>query len=112
MIVFNTSSWHYKLVLYVFGKNFFTEKDTVDFDRYGKDREIIWTRKPKVVNFCPYCRGVLAAFWMIPFVFIWRKFPHKKKELTHDEIMKRIKAFFEYIKFRDGNEPFNGVKNF
>jgi len=90
VIVFNTSAWHYKLVMYVFGKNFFTEQDNVDLEQYEKDRTIVWTRKPKVVNFCPYCRGVLAAFWFIPFVYLWRKIPHKKRELTHKEIIKRM----------------------
>lgn len=92
MIVFNTGSWHFKLVMYVFGNNFFTEQDYIDLDKYDKGGEIVWTRKPKVVNFCPYCRAVVGAAWMIPFVFVWRLFPHKeKKQLTRGQIMRRMK---------------------
>ena len=36
MLLYHTDSWHYLLVLYVLGKNFFTEKDTVDIS--DKDR--------------------------------------------------------------------------
>ena len=54
MIHFNDNSWHYRLVLYVFGKNFFTERDTIDADIFDKTNNIVWTRKPKLVNFCHY----------------------------------------------------------
>ncbi|KKK55558.1 hypothetical protein LCGC14_3073370, partial [marine sediment metagenome] len=36
MLQFDTTSWHYRLVMYVFGENFFTEKDTLDFDAADK----------------------------------------------------------------------------
>lgn len=92
MLHFNTQSWHYRLVLYVFGVNFFTENDTIDMAEYRKSAKIIWTRKPKVINFCPYCRGILYGTISLPFVYVWRKFPHKEtKELTHEETMKRLK---------------------
>jgi hypothetical protein len=90
MLQFNTDSWHYRLVLYVFGKNFFTEQDTLDFDECEKTGTLVWIRKPKVVNFCPYCRGVLWSTLSLPFVYVWRLFPHKKKTLTHEETMKRL----------------------
>ncbi len=93
MLHFNDNSWHYHLVLYVFGKNFFTEKDTIDMDIYHKTKDIIWTRKPKVVNFCPYCRGILWSALSLPFVYVWRIiFPHDPtKEMTHAQTMRRMK---------------------
>ncbi len=93
MIHFNDDSWHYKLVLYVFGKNFFTERDTIDMDIYDKTKDIVWSRKPKVVNFCPYCRGVLWSALSLPFVYVWRSFfPHDPtKVMTHAETMRRMK---------------------
>ena len=92
MYVFDTSSWHYKFVLYVLGKNFFTEKDTINLDESEKKNTIIWSRKPRVVNFCPYCRAVFYSVIAFLFVWIWRQLPHKpKKEKTHAEIMKSMK---------------------
>lgn len=92
MLHFNTQSWHYRLVLYVFGKNFFLERDTVDYEATEKKRELVWTKKPKVINFCPYCRGVLWSTISLPFVFVWRLYPHKPaEERTHEEVMKRMK---------------------
>ena len=92
MLLYHTNSWHYLLVLYVLGKNFFTEKDTIDFDASHKTQTIIWTRKPRVVNFCPYCRAVLYSSMVLPFIWIWRLYPHKpKKEKSHEEIMKSMR---------------------
>jgi len=102
MLQFNTDSWHYKLVMYVFGENFFTEKDTLDFDASEKIGTLVWTRKPKVVNFCPYCRGVLWSTLSLPFVYVWRLFPHKKKTFTHEETMKRITRRGNIIKIMAG----------
>jgi len=90
MLQYNTTSWHFRLVLYVFGKNFFTERDSIDYDATEKTNTLVWTRKPKIVNFCPYCRGILWSALSLPFVFVWRLFPHKKKQLTHEETMKRL----------------------
>lgn len=102
MIHFNDNSWHYRLVLYIFGKNFFIEKDGLDFDAMDKmyDSKIpteyykmIYKTKPKVVNFCPYCRGVLWSALSLPFVYVWRIFfPHDPTKVrTHAETMKRMK---------------------
>ncbi len=102
MIHFNDKSWHYRLVLYIFGKNFFIEKDGLDFDAMNKmyDSKIpteyykmIYKTKPKVVNFCPYCRGVLWSALSLPFVYVWRIFfPHDPtKERTHAQTMRRMK---------------------
>lgn len=92
MLHYDTLSWHYQLVLYVFGKNFFLERDHIDFDASEKANAIIWTKKPKVVNLCPYCRGVLWSVLSLPFVYVWRLFPHKPtKEMTHEQTMRRMK---------------------
>ena len=92
MLLYHTDSWHYLLVLYVLGKNFFTERDTIDYDKTNKTNTIVWTRKPRVINFCPYCRAVLWGVMAFPFVSIWRLFPHKpKKEKSHEEIMKGMR---------------------
>lgn len=46
--------------------------------------------KPRTVNFCPYCRAVVAAVVTLLFVWLWRRFPHKEKkqrsraEITRD----------------------------
>lgn len=99
MLHFNTQSWHYRLVLYVFGKNFFLERDTIDLDEFKKTNRIIWTKKPKIINFCPYCRGVLYSAISLPFVYIWRLLPHKeRKELSHEETKARMKRRGLWIK--------------
>lgn len=92
MLQYNVTSWHFRLVMYVFGKNFFTEPDTIDLEATEKAMKLVYTRRPKVVNFCPYCRAVLCGTISIPFVYLWRKLPHKpKKEKTHAEIMKSMR---------------------
>lgn len=80
MLQFNTDSWHYRLVLYVFGDSFFTEKDKIDFDATNKTHQMVWTRKPRVVNFCPYCRAVVASITLLPIAWIKRKLPRKEKK--------------------------------
>ncbi len=106
MLQFDTTSWHYRLVLYGFGVNFFTEKDNIDFDETEKTNKVVWTRKPKVVNFCPYCRGVLWSVLSLPFVYVWRLFPHKKKVLTHEETMKRLNRRGNIMKSVGGSIQF------
>jgi len=88
MIQFNTDSWHFRLVMYVFGNSFFTERDSIDFDATEKTKEIVWTTKPKVVNFCPYCRAVVAAITLLPFALIKRKIPRKEKKHKPFDIKK------------------------
>lgn len=52
-----------------------------------EDFELIWKKKPRTVNFCPYCRAVVAAAVTVPFVYLWRKYPHKPKpKKTREEI--------------------------
>jgi len=101
MLLYNISSWHYQLVLYVFTKNFFLDTTELDFkamesqyDPITKkdDFKIIYKSKPKTINFCPYCRAVVAAIASAPFVYLWRLYPHKPKpQKTHAEIMKNIR---------------------
>jgi len=100
MLLYNADSWHYNLVLYVFTKNFFLDTTELDFkamesqyDTQTKEDnfKIIYKSKPKTINFCPYCRAVVAAIASAPFVYLWRLYPHKEKpRKTHAEIMKNI----------------------
>ena len=80
MIVFNTSSWHYRIVIFVFGDSFFTEVDSIDDEQTMKLKKVVWTRKPKVINLCPYCRGVLCAILFAPFVFVLSLIPGRKNK--------------------------------
>ncbi len=109
MFVFDTSSWHYNLVLYVFGKTFFFNK-TVDSKKiikkiesleekarkehpnddhaienvlrsnYLYDDEEIYAYSPKSINFCPYCRAVLWSVLLFPFAAILKLIPKRKKK--------------------------------
>ena len=93
-IVYSTNSWHYRLIVYIFSPEFFLETDGFDYQamdsvNMDKDFKIIYKKKPKTVNLCPYCRAVVGAVIMLPFIILWRLFPHKKTIRTHKEIMKR-----------------------
>lgn len=93
-IVYSTSSWHYRLIVYIFSAEFFLETDGFDYQAMEsidmeKHFTIIYKKKPRTVNLCPYCRAVVGAAIMLPFIILWRLFPHKKKIYTHKEIMKR-----------------------
>jgi len=100
MLLYNTNSWHYRLVLYIFSNDFFMETAGLDYKAMDSqctsqsksdEFEFIYIKKQKVVNFCPYCRAVLAAITSLPFVYLWRLYPHKPKpKKTHVEIMKSI----------------------
>ena len=100
MLLYYTNSWHYLLVLYVFTKEFFMMTDGFDFkamdNQYNhqtktEDFKLIYKKKTRIVNFCPYCRAVLAASLMLPFVYLWRLYPHKPKpKKTHAQIMKSL----------------------
>ena len=80
MIVFNNNSWHYKLVLFVFGDSFFTEKDEINFDATVKKKKVVWITKPRVVNFCPYCRAVVMSVVFLPFAWLLKKLPKRKQK--------------------------------
>jgi len=53
--------------------------------------KFIYKKKAKTINFCPYCRAVVAAITCLPFVYLWRLYPHKPKpKKTHAETMKSM----------------------
>lgn len=79
MIQFNTNSWHYRIVMYVFGDSFFTVKE-LDLQKSIKQLGAIYTKTPKIVNFCPYCRAVVMGIILFPFAFIVKLFPKRKKK--------------------------------
>jgi len=98
MLLYHTNSWHYRLVLYIFTKKFFLETDGLDYEamesqydpqtKQEREFKFIYKEKTKTINFCPYCRAVVAAIASVPFVYLWRLYPHKPKpERTHKEIM-------------------------
>jgi len=113
MFLFNTNSWHFKLVNYVFGDSLFVEKK-LDMDatikkiseeetkfhnkwrnahtdeikkQYDllkqKRTSMIYKSIPKVVNLCPYLRALVAAFTLFPFAIIAKRIP-KRKERPFD----------------------------
>ena len=96
-IIFDKNSWHYRLIVYIFTTDFFIETDGIDIRameavNMEKDFRIVYKKKPKTVNLCPYCRAIVGAVIMFPFIVLWRLFPHKPKpKKTHAEIMKRSK---------------------
>lgn len=102
-ILSNTSSWHYRLIVYVFTSEFFLEADGIDIKAMDavnmeKDFKIIYKKKPKTVNLCPYCRAVVGVVIMFPFIILWRLLPHKKKIYTHQEIMKRSQKHSKIVR--------------
>ena len=110
MFVFNTKSWHYKLVNYVFGDSLFVEKEfdmdaTIkivaeeetrfyskwrnlssdelkkQYDLFKQKRtKLIYKSIPKVVNLCPYMRAVIAAVTLFPFAIIAKRIPKRKEK--------------------------------
>ena len=109
MFVFNTSSWHFKLVLYVFGKSFFFKKQMDDkklrekiksieeiarrkypnndeeltkaiFSVKFHEDENLFTYVPKPLNFCPYCRAVVWSIVLFPFVVLSKLIPRREKK--------------------------------
>jgi len=88
-IISSNRAWHYRLITYVFSSEFFLETDGFDLKAMDATRTIIYKKKPRTVNLCPYCRAVVGAVIIYPFVVLWRLFPHKEKKRTHAEIMKR-----------------------
>jgi len=93
-IISSNDSWHYRLIVYVFSSEFFLEVDGIDIQamesvNMEKDFKIIYKKKPRTVNLCPYCRAIVGAVIMFPFIVLYRLFPHKKKIRTRQEIMRR-----------------------
>jgi len=98
MLLYSTDSWHYKIILYVFSKEFFLETDKLDFEAMdaqqesGDEFKFIYKMKPRTVNFCPYCRAVVAGITSLPFVYMWRLYPHKPKpKKTQKQILASIR---------------------
>ena len=59
--------------------------------RIEPDFKFIYKKKPKTVNLCPYCRALVGAVITLPFLYLWRLFPHKeKKSWNREESMKRM----------------------
>jgi len=82
------------LVAFVFTPEFFIETDGIDMEamqllNMEKDFKIIYKKKPRVVNLCPYCRAIVGATILFPFVVLWRLFPHAKKVESHHEIIRK-----------------------
>ena len=92
MLIFDNKAWHYRLILWTFGENFFTEIDWNEtFKASEAVSELKYVRKPKTVNFCPYCRALVGSVISLPALYLWRKLPHKPKpKRTHAEIMKSL----------------------
>jgi len=108
-LVFNKKAWHYRLILWTFGENFFLDTSELDWKAIKeidstKLMDMTWENyprieKPKTVNLCPYCRAVVASTVLLPLVFLWRLFPHKKKERSHAEIMKRSEKTSKIVRY-------------
>lgn len=121
MLQYNTSSWHYRLVLYVYGKWFFSDKyidhsmirNDEDFYKMIQSPDTFSKGKPKQVNFCPYCRAVLASIFLLPFSIVYKQIPKRKsKKLSWDERKKRMDRNSKIIRAALGS--FNiglGLKN-
>ncbi len=109
VLQFNTTSWHFRLVRYVFGESFFVEKrfdvdatvkkiekeetefhskwrnaDNTEFhkqyDLFKEKRSgMVYKSIPKVVNLCPYMRAVVSAVILFPFAIIAKRLPKRKQ---------------------------------
>ena len=109
MLLYHTDSWHYRLVLYIFTKEFFLETVGIDYEamesqydpqaKQEKEFKMIYKKKTKTINFCPYCRAIVAAIASVPFVYLWRLYPHKPKpKKTHEEVMKGMRRRSQNVK--------------
>lgn len=110
MLQFNTSSWHFNLVKYVFGDSLFVEKRfdvdatvkqiekeetefhmkwrNVDSDERKRQYEIFRQKRramvyksiPKIVNLCPYLRALVSAVILFPFAVIAKRLPKREQK--------------------------------
>lgn len=101
MLVFDNMSWHYKLILYSWGENFFLDTSEIDWKKLesipgDNIKNMSWIEfpkisKPKTVNLCPYLRALVGSIIALPFVWLYRKFPRiPHKPRTHIEVMKSM----------------------
>jgi len=109
MLLYHTDAWHYRLVLYIFTKEFFLETVGIDYEamesqydpqtKQEKEFKMIYKKKTKTINFCPYCRAIVAAIASVPFVYLWRLYPHKPKpKKSHAEVMKGMRRRSQKVK--------------
>ncbi len=106
------------LVKYVFTSEFFLTIDGIDAKAMDsidmeKDFRIIYKKKPKTINLCPYCRAIIASIVSLPFVYLWRKIhKNQNKPKTHAQIMKSMERRGHIIRLIGGgiNIAF-GIKN-
>jgi len=103
VIISSNRAWHYRLITYVFSSEFFLEIDGIDYKAMDsvnmeKKFKIIFKKKSRTVNLCPYCRAVVGAAIIFPFVILWRLFPHKEKKRTHEEILKRAQKTSKIVR--------------
>jgi len=105
MFVFNTNSWHFKLVMYVFGDSFFSTREldldaTIKKIEFTPAKRLDWNKSainndkpdnveldslvyksiPKIVNLCPYCRAVVYCIPLVPFAFLAKRIPKREKK--------------------------------
>lgn len=102
-LIFNKNSWHYHLILYIYGENFFLQTTGLDLRAMEtqfkpEDFAIIYKTIPKTVNLCPYCRAVVGGIILFPFVWLKRRLPYTPKKLTHLEAIKKSKRNTMIIK--------------
>ena len=101
VLVFNKKTWHYRLILWTFGKNFFMnthiDVDALEAIPVENLANLSYDKIPKkytskTVNLCPYCRALVGAVFTAPFVYVWRLFPHKEKPpMSYYHIQKTAK---------------------
>jgi len=69
----------------------------IDLDETGKNYDgtkesfkLIYKYTPRTVNLCPYCRAIVGAVTTLPFLYVYRLFPHtkNKKPMTIEQIRK------------------------
>jgi len=110
LFYFNTNSWHYWLVNYVFGDSLFVdkkfdidatvkivEKEETEFhakwrhldpvklkkqyDLFKEKRtKLIYKSIPKTVNLCPYLRALVVASILFPFAIVAKRIPKRKEK--------------------------------
>jgi len=109
-LTYSTSSWHYRLILYVYGEEFFSAKyidhsmirTDEDFKKMMKSPQEFAKIKPKHVNFCPYCRAVVVSIVLLPLSALLKRIPQKtRKEMTLLELKKsrekRMRILFGFL---------------
>lgn len=69
---FSKNSWHYKLVLFIYGTRYFYH----------------WGKHPKTISLCKYFWTVVTAILVFPILFSWRSLPDS---ITyHEDLCKAV----------------------